>query len=141
MILLIEKKGLNHPEQRQHEHILNTGISLMVWTRLGSSLIYSYELCQEKERSGWWHVNKVNLVCAEKMRNVSFFNILVVCGYVTIIHYQYDYLWLYLCHIMCLTLYLFHVEHSTGGSKFKIYIMTLRFRKCKIFLLTLFINM
>lgn len=71
------KKWLNHPEQRQHEHILNTGISLMVWTRLGSSFIYSYELCQEKERSGWWHVNKVNLVCAEKMRNVSFFNILV----------------------------------------------------------------
>lgn len=80
--------------------------------------VYSYELCQEKERSGWWHVNNVKLVCAEKMRNVSFFNILVCLLLRYEYSFQYDYLWLYLCHLMCLTLYLFHVEHSTGGSKY-----------------------
>lgn len=115
MILLIEKKGLNHPEQRQHEHILNTGISLMVW----GQVLYILMNFAKKRRGlddGMW--TKWTKFVQRKWEMCHFSIFWFVCGYVTIIHYQYDYLWLYLCHLMCLTLYLFHVEHSTGGSKY-----------------------
>lgn len=68
----------------------------------------SYELCQEKERSGWWHVNNVKLVCAEKMRNVSFFNILVCL----LLRYDYSLsIWLsVICNIPNNELEIYNIE-------------------------------
>lgn len=70
--------------------------------------VYSYELCQEKGRSGWWHVNNVNLVCAEKMRNVSFFNILVCL----LLRYDYSLsIWLsVICNIPNNELEMYNIE-------------------------------
>lgn len=101
------KKWLNHPEQRQHEQILNTGISLRVWTRLGSQGLFLWTLPRKGEI--WMMIlNNVNLVCAEKMRNVSFFNILVCL----LLRYDYSLsIWLsVICNIPNNELEIYNIE-------------------------------